>query len=297
MTDYDLIIIGAGPAGLSAGIYAARYKLKTLIIGQIPGGLATTAHSVWNFPSYKDISGMELMQKIVEQIKNLNIEIKMENVIDVENGFNVITKKSKYSCKKLIIATGSERQKLGVDKEKELTGKGISYCATCDAGFYQDKVAGVVGGGNAALTAALLLSKFAKKVFVFYRKDKFVKAEQMWVDEVEKNNKIEVIFNSNISELIGEDKLTGVKLDDNNFIDLNGLFIEIGSSPSIKLAGKLGVKTNSKSILVDRNQKTNVNGVFAAGDVTDNPLRQIITACSQGAVAGYNAYLELEKEK
>ncbi|MFW6233157.1 MAG: NAD(P)/FAD-dependent oxidoreductase [Nanoarchaeota archaeon] len=294
---YDLIIIGTGPAGLSAGVYAGRYKLKTLIIGSLPGGTASEAHKVCNFPSYEDITGFELMQKMIKQVKNLEINIKQEEVKKISgknNNFKIKTNKQEYECKKIIYSTGSKRKKLGLKREEELKGKGISYCATCDAGFYKDKIAGVVGGGNAALTAALLLSKFAKKVYIFYRKPEFCKAEKAWIQDIEKNNKIEPIFNSNVKDLIGDSNLKAVKLDNEKTIELNGLFIEVGSIPQTKIAEKLGVKMDCEYIKTNKNQKTNIQGFFAAGDVTNNPLKQIITACGEGAIAGFQAYQEIE---
>ena len=320
MNSYDLIIIGAGPAGLTAAVYAARYKLNVLVIGKIPGGLMGEAHEVCNFPTYDKITGFELVKKMVEQVKKLEVEIKHEEVLDIEKGteFQIVTGKNKYFAKKIIIATGSKRRSLGVEREKELTGKGLHYCATCDAGFYKDKIVGVVGGGDAALTSALLLSKFAKKVYIIYRRDKFINAEPTWTEEVKKNKKIELIFNSEIEELIGKEKLEGiklapkgvpsveedvntegkkVKLKDGKEVELDGLFVEIGSVPGCAIAEKLGVKMKNNYIIVDKNQGTNVEGVFATGDVTDNPLKQIVTACGEGAVAGYTVYKELMREK
>lgn len=299
MESYDLIIIGTGPAGLTAAIYAARYKLNVLVIGKIQGGLIGEAHEVCNFPTYEKITGMELVQKMVNQVKKLKVEIKMEEVLDVvkKERFEIVTSKNKYSAKKIIIATGSKRRSLGVEREKEFVGKGIHYCATCDAGFYKGKTVGVVGGGDAALTAALLLSKFAKKVYLIYRRNEFINAEPTWVEEVKKNKKITPMFNSEIAELIGKDKLEKVKLEKGDELVIDGLFVEIGSLPGCAIAEKLGVKMEDNYIIVDKNQKTNVEGVLVAGDVTNNPLKQVVTACGEGAVAGYTTYKELMREK
>jgi len=296
---YDLIIIGAGPAGMTAAVYAARYKLNVLIIGKIPGGYMGEAHEVCNFPTYDRIKGFELVQKMVGQVKKLDVEIRSEEVLDIIKGkeFQIVTGKNKYSAKKILIATGSKRRSLGVERETELTGKGLHYCATCDAGFYKDRIVGVVGGGDAALTAGLLLSKFAKKVYIIYRRNKFVNAEPTWVEEIGKNKKIEPLFNSEIVELIGKEKLESVKLKNRKSLKLDGLFVEIGSVPGCVIAEKLGVKMDYNYIAVDKNQKTNVDGVFAAGDVTNNPLKQIVTACGEGAIAGYTTYKELMKGK
>jgi len=168
MEKHDFIVIGAGPGGYSAAIYAARYKMDVLLIGQIPGGIAATAHDIRNYPGFPQISGMELMMKMLNQAKGLEVPIKEETVRDItktEEGFLIKTEKNEYLGKKVLISTGTQRRELGLSREKELTGRGVSYCATCDAGFYKDKIAAVIGGGDAALTAAILLAKFAKSLY------------------------------------------------------------------------------------------------------------------------------------
>ncbi|MCK5624918.1 FAD-dependent oxidoreductase [Candidatus Pacearchaeota archaeon] len=300
MKKYDLIIIGAGPAGLTAALYAARYKINVLVIGKIPGGLVAETSDICNFPSYPEIKGFELAKKMLDQVKELNVEVTNEEVSDIKKkkvGFEIITNKNKYDSKKIIFATGSERKKLGIKREQELIGKGISYCATCDAAFYKDKVAGVVGGSDAALTAALLLVKFAKKVYIIYRKDKFFRGDKIWIDNVQKSKNIEPLFNSKITKLIGKEKLEAIEINNKKEIKVNGIFVEVGGLPNIDLAEDLGVIIDKKEIKVCDKQKTNVKGFFAAGDVTNNPLKQIITACGQGAIATNTAYRELMKEK
>jgi thioredoxin reductase (NADPH) len=262
MEKHDLIVIGIGPGGLTAGIYAARYKMDFILIGETPGGYAASAHDIRNYPGFPKVTGMELTMKMMDHAKSLDIPIKTETVQDLkktEEGIIVKTNKGEYLGKKIILTTGSERKKLGLNKEKEFVGKGISYCATCDAGFQKGKTVGVVGGGDAALTAALLISKFAEKVYIFYRKEKFTKPEVSWIKDVEANDKIEVKFNSEIEELLLE--------------------LENGS------------------IKVDSSQRTNVPGVFAAGDVTNRPFKQIISAAGDAATALSTAFKELEKEK
>src|SRR3989339_124388 len=211
--EYDLIIIGSGPAGLSAATYSARYKLNTLVIGKLLGGTAGGAYEVHNFPSYEKIMGYEIM-----------------DIQQQQNGFEVLTKKEKYFAKKVILATGTERTKINLPMEKELTGRGVSYCATCDGVFYKDKIVAVVGGSDSALMASLLLAKFAKKVYIIYRQDSFFRGEPATIKEIKENKKI-------------------------------------------------------------------VHGFFAAGDVTNNPLKQIVTACAEGAIATYSAYQELDNKK
>jgi thioredoxin reductase (NADPH) len=302
MEKYDVIIIGLGPAGISAGIYSARYKMKTLMIGKLPGGLAGEAWEIHNFPSYEKISGVELITKMMNQVKKLGVDIKAEEVIDIKkkDGFEVTTNKNKYHSKKIILATGSERKKLDLERERELTGKGICYCVTCDAGFFKDKVVGVVGGGNSALTSAILLTKYAKKVYIIYRKNEFSKAEPSWVDEVKKNKKIEVLFETTVEKLLGKEKLEEIEISKKGKkekLKVDGLFIEVGNVPGVELADRLGIKKEKDYIVVNRNQETNVKGVFAAGDVTNNALKQIIVSCGEGAVAAYSAYKELSKKE
>ena len=296
MEKYDLVIVGAGPAGLTAAVYAARYKLNTLVIGQLAGGMAAEAYEICNFPSYEKILGFELTQKMVKQVKELGVKIvprEVKKISGKDGNFSVETSKETYSAKKIILATGGKRRKLNVEREEELTGKGIHYCATCDAPFYKNKTVAVVGGSDAALTASLLLSKFAKKVYIIYRKDKF-RAEPTWVEEVEENEKIEPIFNSVISKLLGEEKLTGVKINSEKDLKLDGVFVEIGSDPCNKLAEILEVGMTGKCYLkVDKKQQTSIAGIYAAGDVTDNPLKQVVTACGEGAIAADSVYREL----
>jgi thioredoxin reductase (NADPH) len=300
MEKHDFIVIGTGPGGYSAAIYAARYKMDVVLIGQMPGGIAATAHDIRNYPGFPQISGMELMNKMLEQAKGLEILIKQETVQNIKKskeGFLIKTEKTEYLGKKILISTGTQRRELGIPREKELTGKGISYCATCDAGFYKDKIVGVIGGGDAALTAAILLAKFAKKVYIIYRKSEFTKAEVSWIEEVNRLDNIEIIFNAEVKEFVGETKLEKVKLSTDKELELDGIFIEIGGLPNTKLSEELGLELENGAIIVDKNQSTNVPGIFAAGDVTNRPFKQIVTAAGDGATACFTAFKELQKEK
>jgi len=296
MEEYDLIIIGAGPAGLTAGVYAGRYLLKTLIIGKLPGGMISEAHKVCNFPSYKTISGMELTKKMVEQVKELGIEVKSEEVKEIKTNevFEIKTDNLTYKTKKIILAVGRKRKKLNILGEKEFLGKGVSYCATCDAGFFKDKDVAIVGGSNTALTAALLLAEYAKKVYIIYRKGSFFRAEPAWIKQVEKNKKIKTIFNANVQEIYGKERVEKVKLDNKSDLKVDGIFVEIGSIPDEKFSKQLGLKTEKKYIKVNKKQETNIKGIFAAGDVTDNLLKQAVTACGEGAIAATSAYEEIK---
>ena len=294
---YDLIIIGAGPAGLSAAIYASRYNLNTFIISEEIGGMAAEAYKIENYPGFKSIPGMELMNKFKEQVKGL-VDIKQERVIEFkkENNFVITTKKSIYKSKTVIVAAGTKRRKLNIKGEKEFLGRGVSYCATCDAAFFKDRIVGVVGGNDAAAMSALLLAEYAKKVFIIYRKEK-IRAEPLRVSQLEKNKKITIINSTNVVAVNGDKMMSSVTLDrefnNSKELNLNGLFIEIGSIPSTVLTKKLGIKLDEEGyIIVDSSQKTNVNGFYAAGDITSgsNKFRQIITATSEGAIAAHSVY-------
>lgn len=297
---YDLIIIGAGPAGLTAAIYAQRYLLDTLILGELQGGMMSESHRICNFPTQNNISGLELTSKLVNHVKELKGEIKQEKAEDIRKQagkFRVKTNKNEYFAKKIILAAGTEKRKLNVPGEKEFSGKGVSYCAICDAGFFKNKIAGVIGGSNAALTAALLLAEYAKKVYIIYRKNKFSRAEPAWIKQVKENKKIEILFNSNIKEIRGKGKVEKVKLDNGKILKLEGIFVEIGSVPNEKFSKQLQLKTEEGYIKVSKKQKTSVKGIYAAGDITNNPLKQVITACAEGAIAANSAYEEIKKSQ
>lgn len=301
MEIYDLIIIGAGPAGLTAAIYAARYKLNTLVFSKTMGGLAATAHRICNFPSQNEAKGFELMQKFAKHAEELKVQIIYEEVIKInkdKTGFIIKTEKQEYISKKIIFAGGTERIRLNAKGEGKFLGKGVSYCATCDAAFFKDKIVGVIGGSDAALTAALLLSEFTSQVYIIYRKNKFFRAEPSWIELVEKEKKIKPIFNEEIIEIIGNKKVESVKLKSGKTLELDGVFIEIGSIPETKLLDDLKIKKDDKGyIITDKNQKTNINGIYASGDITNNSLKQIITACGEGAVAAYSAYKDIKEGK
>ncbi len=295
--EYDLIIVGAGPGGMNAAVYAGRYMLKTLVLGELPGGMMGETENICNFLSYKSIGGMDLFMKMEEQAKKVGAEIKYEKVTEINkknNLFEIKTNQETYSSKKVIIATGSEKRKLGLENEEKLVGKGVSYCCTCDGAFYQDKIVAVVGGGNSAVKSALLLAEYAKKIYIIYRKPDFTRVEPAWVENINQNDKIEVIFNEEVQELIGEEKLQKVKLK-NQELELDGLFVEIGSEPASKIVQPLGVELENQFIKVDNQKKTNIPGLFAVGDVTNGIMKQIITAAADGAIAANMAYKEIRK--
>lgn len=305
---YDLIIVGAGPAGLTASIYASRYKLANLVIGKVLGGTITLAHKVENFPGFLAISGSELGNKIIEQARALGAEILAETVGRIEkkeDGFKVLTEGGKeVEARALIIAAGTERRKLGVPGEKEYLGKGVSYCVTCDAHFFRDKVVALIGGSNAACSGAIHAADFAKKTYIIYRRDK-LRADPIWVEEALANPKIEVIYDTNVKEILGDTgKVTGLRLDKPyqgaDKLPLDGIFIEIGGVPVISLLAPLGVKIDESGYIeVAQEMSTNVPGVFAAGDITNIScfLQQAITACAQGAIAVASAFKFLKNQK
>lgn len=298
---YDVLVIGTGPAGYTSAIYSARYNLDTIQIGEMPGGLISEAPAVCNYPGFKSISGMKLSNKMEDQVKELDVEVVYDEVVGLngEDGdFMVKARRDEYRAKKIIIATGQERRRLGLEREQEFKGKGVSYCATCDAAFYKDKKVGVVGGGDAALASALILSDHAEKVYILYRQDEFFRPEPIRVEEINQRKNIESIFEVNVDSLLGEDKLEGVELDNSEELELDGLFIEIGSTPNSDLVDEIDIEVSDDGyIKTDEERRTNVPGVYAAGDVIDSPLKQAVTAAAQGAEAASTAYEELKKEE
>lgn len=305
MENYDVIIIGAGSAGYAAGIYATRFGLRTLLIGKEPGGQVNEAYEVDNYPGFLNISGIDLMAKFKGHAEKLGAELVVSEAIDVgkkgEN-FVVKTKDKEHEGKAVIIATGSKKRKLGLPNEKELTGKGVAYCATCDAMFFKDRVVGVVGGGNAAVKSALLLTEHAKKVYLVYRKAKEdMRAMPYWIKKAEENEKIETVFKAIPKELKGKDKLESITFEKDGKdieIKMDGIFVEIGWLPENSLAKKLGVSVDENGkIRVSKGMSTNVEGVFAAGDITNgsNGMEQIVTSCAEGSIAAESAYNYVKK--
>lgn len=298
---FDVLIIGTGPAGYTAALYTARYKLDTIQIGEVPGGIMSEAPKVCNFPSYTNISGMELANKMEEQVKDLGVKIVLDRVEQIEGedlNFIVKTTRDEYKAKKIILATGQERRKLGLDREDQFQGRGVSYCATCDAAFYDEETVGVVGGGDAALASSLLLAEHAQKVYILYRRDEFFRPEPIRVDKVKANEKIEPIFNVNVQELIGNETLKAVKLDNGEELKLDGLFIEIGSIPNSQIARDIGMDVTEQGyIITDEKRRTNIPGIYAAGDVITSPLKQVITAAGQGAEAANTVYERLQEQE
>ena len=302
---YDIAIVGSGPAGYSASIYASRYKLSNIVFGKLAGGTITEAHKVCNYPGIPDVSGLELGMKFQDQTKELGASISTESVVDIKkegNVFKIFTDLNKeYTAKTVILATGTDRNKLAIPREDEYVGKGLSYCATCDAMFYRGKTVGVVGGSNAATMAATMLSDIAEHVYIIYRGLE-LRGEPAWVEQVLKKENVTVVYQTLITGLEGEQRLQRVKLskpfNGNDCIDLDGLFVEIGSEPNIVLPVKLGLELDKQNyIIVDQTQSTSFEGIWAAGDCTtnSNKFKQVITAVAEGGVAANSIYTYLKE--
>jgi thioredoxin reductase (NADPH) len=297
---YDVAIIGAGPAGLMAAVYAGRYMLKAVVFGELHGGTISEANSVCNFPTYSEISGKDLSEKMVKQVKDINIPILAEKVNTIRKKGNLFTIKSDETviiAKKIILAIGTRRRHLDLPNERELLGKGISYCSACDGFFFNDQIVGVVGGSDAALSAAIHLADIAKKVYIIYRKNRFKTGEPIWVNMALKNKKIYPIFNSNVKEFLGEKKLEGVRLDTGRTVPLNGLFIEIGSESKKEWLKELGIKTDKYGfVITNKTMNTNIHGIFSAGDMNSRNFKQAVVAAAEGAIAANSAYNEIKNE-
>lgn len=302
---YDLIIIGGGPAGITASIYAKRFGLDVLLIEKLSiGGQVILTDLIENYPGFPEgIKGPDLILKMEEQAKKFDAEFLIDEVTNVEiegEIKKVKTNSNEFSSYGLIIATGTNPKKLDVPGEKEFTGKGVSYCAICDAFFYRNKIVLVIGGGDSALSEAIYLSNFANKVYIVHRRDKF-RAAQYLQDKILKNEKIEVIYNSVVKKIYGDKRVEGAiveNIKENKEIDIkvNGIFIYVGLIPNSELfKGKLNLDENG-FIITDEEMRTNINYVYAVGDVRRKSLRQIVTACADGAIA-VNSFCMDKKDK
>lgn len=302
---YDVAIVGAGPAGLSASIYASRYKLKNIVFGKQIGGTIADAHKVCNYPGVEDIPGLELGSRMYEQAKKNGAETSLESVVSIEkenNLFKLTTdSKKEITAKTVILATGTKRNKLRVPGEEKYLGSGVSYCCTCDAMFYRDKVVGVIGGSNAATMAAAMLADIAKQVYIIYR-GTALRGEPAWIEDIKSKKNVEIILTTVVTAIEGDGKVQRVKLskefNGSQYLDLDGLFIEIGSEPNADLPIKLGVKLNENQyIVVKDDQSTSIEGIWAAGDATtnSNKLQQVVTAVGEGAIAANSIYDYLKK--
>lgn len=300
---YDLIIIGAGSAGLPAGMYASRYKLKNIIIGEMPGGALSTSHCVENFPGVLSAPGAEIMDNFKKHAESAGSEILQDRVEVVskigENHFSVSTMGGKnFDAKRILLATGNTYKMLGIPGEKEFYGQGVSYCATCDGNFYKNLTVGVVGAGNTAITEALYLAEIAKEVHIFVRGD-VIRAENIWTEKA--NNTSNIIFhmNTQVTEVQGNMMgVTGVILNTGENLALDGLFVAIGSTPITNIVDNLSPQKDGEwCLVVDQRQETTIPGLYAAGDVTtnSNKFRQTIMSAAEGCLAANSIHEDILK--
>ena len=288
---YDIIIVGAGPAGMSAALFAARSNKNVLLLeASSYGGQIIKAHKINNYPTLSGISGFDYAERLYNQIKDLGVEIKYEKAINIINNKDykeVVTKKNTYKTKAIILSTGSDNRLLGIDREKEFTGKGVSYCATCDGYFFKGLNVAVVGNNNNAIEEAIYLSEIANKVYLI-NKDSSFKADDYLIEELNNKNNIEVIINSTIKSLNGENKLESISLNDRN-LNISALFISVGRVPENENFKNLINIDKNGYIIAGEDCHTNVEGIFVAGDNRTKSLRQLVTANSDGAIAATEA--------
>lgn len=302
---YDVLIIGLGCAGYTAAVYASRYKLSTFIVGAEEGGLGMTAAEVGNWPGIQHITGPDLMENFRAHATSFeNVTHKLARVTKVEKGpasFVLhLDDGSTAEGKTVIFAMGSSKRHLGVMGEAEFSGKGVTYCATCDAFFYRSKIVAVIGGGDSAVEGAAIAAQVASKVYLIHRRDTF-RAEPYWIDEVKAKPNVTFVLETNVTQIMGDQKVTGIKLDKpfegSDTLAVDGVFIEIGADPATALAAELGCAVDAKGYLaVDAAQRTSVPGVFGAGDITSgsNYFAQFTTAAGEASVAANSAFNYLQ---
>lgn len=301
---YPLIIIGGGPAGLSASIYSCRYGIKTLLLAPLGGGLASSADKIENYPGFpEEISGMELVNKMKEQAEKFGLEMAYAQVQKVEREgkiFSVFAEDNYYS-RALIIATGAEPNRLGAPGEDAFRGRGVSYCATCDGPFFKGKSVIVVGGGDSALQEALYLAQITRQVTLVHRREQFRGAAYL-VDKIMAAPNISLRLSGVITEIKGRERVEGaiiknLKTGKEEFLLADGIFIYVGIKPNSDLVKELVRLDQNGAIITDEMMRTSQEGIFACGDVRATPLRQIVTACADGAIAATSAYHYLNPEK
>ena len=292
---YDMIIVGAGPAGLSAGLYAARSSMKVAIFerGLIGGQMAQTLE-VENYPGYTQNDAFTLIEKMKSQAEGFGCTIFQKSIskIDFQNKI-VYAGEESFKTKTIVLAMGSQPKKIGIVGEEEYGGRGVSYCATCDGAFFRDKTVAVIGGGNSAVEEGCFLTKFAKKVFIIHRRDT-LRATKIVQQIAFDNRRIEFVFNSTPQKVLGNDVVEGieikdVKTDKSRILKVDGVFFYVGILASTQLVGKQIKKDDIGFLVVDRRMRTGIDGVFAAGDVLSKELRQVVTAVADGAVAAVEA--------
>lgn len=295
---YDIIIVGGGPAGMTAAIYARRANKKVLVFeGKACGGQILNATEVDNYPGFESISGFDLSQNMYNQAVKLGAEFKFEMVKKITADKKVITDNGEYQAKAIILATGAENRRLNIVEEADYIGRGISYCATCDGNFYKGKDVAVVGGGNTALEDALYLANLCNKVYLIHRRDQF-RGEDKYVEQIKLNDNIELILNSQVVDLIGEDKLNQITVKNNDettrTLDVSGLFIAVGQQPRNEMFADV-VEIDEKGYIKAHDEVyTNVEGIYVAGDTRNKVLKQLTTAVSDGSLAATIAIKEMK---
>ncbi len=298
---YDVVVVGGGPAGLTAALYTSRRTLKTLILAKDLGGQMAATNDIENYPGFEQITGFELAQKMKAQAEKFGSEFKMAGVNKIakkEDGNFIITfnKDETVEAQSVILSFGLTPRNLDVPGEEDYQGKGVTYCANCDAPLYKGKDVAVVGGGNSALDAADLLSRIANKVYLIHRRDKF-RGEEVMVQEVLSKENVEVLYNTEVKEIKGEQLVTGLVTKDEKTLDLQGVFIEVGRIAHTEWLTDVVDLNEKKEIIVDTNGNTSTEGIFAAGDVTNVSQKQIAVATGEGVKASLACYTYLLTKK
>lgn len=299
---YDLVIIGAGPAGITAAVYAARKKMDSLVVTKDIGGQASLSGDIQNYTGYQFITGPELAIKFEEHMRKFNFDIKeneeVKELISEKGAFLVKTDKDNYQAKTVIVASGKRSRELGVTGEREFRNKGLTYCATCDGPLFAERDVAVIGGGNSALDAVLQLTKIANKIYVINITDNLT-GDGIMQEKIRADNKVSIFNNSRVKEILGDSFVQAIKIEENKeekVLDVQGIFVEIGLIPNSDFAPSLE-KNERKEIIVNQQNETNIPGIFAAGDVTNVPEKQIIIAAGEGAKAVLSTFRYLSTRK
>lgn len=298
---YDLIIIGSGIAGISASIYAKRSNLNVLIIEKsAPGGLLNQIDKINNYPGFKEISGPDFAMQLLEQTQELEIPYIYEEVINIElegSLKRVVTKDNEYLTKSVLIATGRIPKKIGIKDEENMYGRGLSTCALCDGNFFKGKDIAVIGGGNSALGEALYLSNIVNKVYLVHRRDSF-RADEALVNQVNNKENIEIVYNSEVTNIEKKNELvTGIVLNNKQKINVSGVFVYIGYEPKVNFVERLGITNPKGYIITNGLGQTKIPGIYAAGDIIEKQIYQLVTAASEGAIAAININMYLKTMK
>lgn len=297
---YDIIIIGCGPAGMTAALYASRANKKVLVFeGKSYGGQILNASKVENYPGFDNISGFDLATNMYNQIITKGVEIKNEMVLKITKDKEVITSNGTYQAKAIILATGVQHRKLNITNETEYIGRGVSYCATCDGNFFRNKDVAVVGGGNTALEDALYLSDIVNKVYLIHRRDEF-RGEDIYLDELKNKSNVEIITNSEVTHINGQELIKSIDVhtttgenDMSKIIPISGLFVAVGQEPKNEIFADIIELDEKGYIKTNDGIHTNVEGIYVAGDCRNKPLRQLTTAVSDGSIAATIAIKEM----